>query len=307
MQPLVSICCITYNHAPYIRQCLDGFLMQKTNFPLEVIINDDCSTDGTTDIIREYELKYPNIIKPIYHDENLYSKGIRGMFATFCFPKARGKYIALCEGDDYWIDVFKLQKQIEYLEKHSDCGLVHTYVEYVNTYNQTISPPTDFYEKINMRIFDGFIWGYYLRNSGFILTCSSCFRKELLKDEIILFDHGLFMSIARQKKIYCLREKTVAYRRNPEGAMMTQNKDHFMRLTSRTRLLQLYYYYKNGRNLFYNTDKETKSNIAIAFYAAIYYVLKYDFRTDLLNKLFYVFINEPLFYLRNLWVVCKKM
>ena len=122
-QPLVSICCITYNHAKYIRQCLEGFLMQKTSFSYEIVINDDCSTDGTTDIIREYEARYPNLISPIYHAENEYSKGVRGMFATYCFPKAKGKYIAMCEGDDYWIDPLKLQKQVDFMEENPDYSM----------------------------------------------------------------------------------------------------------------------------------------------------------------------------------------
>lgn len=131
IQPLVSICCITYNHASYIRQCLDGFLMQKVTFPIEIIINDDCSTDGTTDVIREYEAKYPDLIKPIYHAENEYSKGVRGMFATFVFPRAKGKYIALCEGDDYWIDSLKLQKQVDFMEANPDYSLCfHNAVEF---------------------------------------------------------------------------------------------------------------------------------------------------------------------------------
>lgn len=305
MQPLVSICCITYNHAPYIRQCLEGFLMQKTSFPFEIIINDDCSTDGTTDIIREYERKYPDFIKPIYHIDNQYQKGVRGMFATFCFPKAQGKYIALCEGDDYWIDPLKLQKQVDYLESYDDCGLVHTYVEYVNTCSQIIPPPTPFYENINKRIFDGFIWAYYLRNSGFILTCSCCFRKSLINHEKILFDHGLFMSIARQAKVYCLREVTVAYRRNPEGAMMTHNSNYFSKLTNRTRLFQLYYFYKHGGDSFYKRNDEARSQIILAFYAAIKYVIKQDFKGSLLNKLCYVFFSEPWFFLRNFWSVLK--
>jgi glycosyltransferase involved in cell wall biosynthesis len=117
--PLVSICCITYNHVDYIRDALDGFLMQKTDFSFEIIIHDDASTDGTIDIIREYERKYPNIIKPIYQTENQYSKGEKA--TLFTIKVARGKYIAFCEGDDYWIDPLKLQKQIIEMEKHPDC------------------------------------------------------------------------------------------------------------------------------------------------------------------------------------------
>jgi len=104
---VVSISCITYNHAPYIRQCLDGFVMQKTTFPFEILIHDDASTYGTPDIIREYEAKYPGLIKPIYQTENQHSKGVK-ISQTFNWPRARGKDIALCEGDDYWTDPYKL-------------------------------------------------------------------------------------------------------------------------------------------------------------------------------------------------------
>ena len=93
--------------------------MQITDFPFEIIIHDDASTDATADIIREYEMKYPDIIKPIYQTENQHSKGKKA--STFTFRAARGKYIALCEGDDYWIDPLKLQKQIREMEKCPDC------------------------------------------------------------------------------------------------------------------------------------------------------------------------------------------
>jgi glycosyltransferase involved in cell wall biosynthesis len=122
-KPLVSISCITYNHEPYIRECLDGFLMQKCDFDFEVLIHDDASTDGTQEIIKEYQEKYPEIIKPIFQTENQYSKGVRGMNIKFNFPRAQGKYIALCEGDDYWTDSLKLQKQVDVLEKHPEIDI----------------------------------------------------------------------------------------------------------------------------------------------------------------------------------------
>ena len=99
---VVSVACITYNHAPYIRQCLEGFLMQKTNFPIEIIVHDDASTDGTDDIIREYALKYPELFKVILQEENQYSKGVDVL--SLVFERSAGKYIAFCEGDDYWTD-----------------------------------------------------------------------------------------------------------------------------------------------------------------------------------------------------------
>lgn len=119
--PIISVCCLTYNHEPYIRQALDGILMQKTEFPFEVIIHDDASTDHTTEIIQEYEEKYPDIIKPIYQKENQYSQGIN-ILKKWIFPRAKGKYVAILECDDFWIDSYKLQKQVSYMEAHPECS-----------------------------------------------------------------------------------------------------------------------------------------------------------------------------------------
>lgn len=122
MEIMVSVICTVYNHEKYLRKCLDGFVMQKTNFKFEVLIHDDASTDGSAGIIREYEEKYPDIIKPIYQTENQYSKGIK-VSQTFLYPLIRGKYLAFCEGDDYWCDENKLQKQFDVMENHPDCSI----------------------------------------------------------------------------------------------------------------------------------------------------------------------------------------
>ena len=119
---LVTIQCLTYNHEPYIRKCLEGFVMQKTNFRFEAIVHDDASTDGTTEIVREYSEKYPDIIKPFFETENQYSKH-NGVIGKIIRENTHGKYVAMCEGDDYWIDPLKLQKQVDILENNPDIAL----------------------------------------------------------------------------------------------------------------------------------------------------------------------------------------
>ncbi|AHL76051.1 glycosyl transferase family 2 [Stutzerimonas stutzeri] len=117
-EPRVSIVCLAYNHAPFIRETLDGFLQQETDFPFEVIVHDDASTDSTAAIIREYAARYPSLINPIYQRENQYRQGVT--VSTQLFAQARGRYIAYCEGDDYWTDPRKLQIQVDFLEQHRD-------------------------------------------------------------------------------------------------------------------------------------------------------------------------------------------
>ncbi len=120
--PTVSIQCLAYNHERYIRQCLDGIVSQKTNFSFEAIVHDDASTDETAIIIREYADKYPGIIKPIIEDENLYSKDLSRLRHVMR-NRLRGKYIAFCECDDYWINDNKLQRQVDFLESHPDYSM----------------------------------------------------------------------------------------------------------------------------------------------------------------------------------------
>lgn len=119
MTPLVSVYCLAYNHEKYIKSALDGFVSQKTDFSYEVFVHDDASTDHTADIIKEYANKYPSIIKPIFQKENQYSKGV-SIIKNYIYPLMKGKYIAICEGDDYWCDERKLQRQVDWLENHPD-------------------------------------------------------------------------------------------------------------------------------------------------------------------------------------------
>ncbi len=146
--PLVSVSVITYNHEKYIRQCLDGILMQDVNFPYEILVHDDASPDGTADIIREYEMKYPGIIKPIYQTENQYSQG--KTVSKFNWDRARGKYLAFCEGDDYWTDPGKLQKQVDFLETHPEYIATAHRVKAINEHGEALDIPgfTDVVEHV---------------------------------------------------------------------------------------------------------------------------------------------------------------
>jgi glycosyltransferase involved in cell wall biosynthesis len=127
---VVTIVCIAYNQEKYISETIESFLMQKTNFNYEILIQDDASKDKTPEIIKKYEMQYPDIIRPVYQKENQYSKGIQVL--DFYQDIAKGKYIAVCEGDDYWTDPNKLQRQVDYMEKNQDCSAcVHAGSVYV--------------------------------------------------------------------------------------------------------------------------------------------------------------------------------
>lgn len=123
---MVSVFCTAYNHEEYIREALDSFVGQKTDFAFEVLVNDDCSSDGTAAIIEDYARRYPEIIRPFIQKENLFSRGVAHLYSTVFFPNARGKYVAYCEGDDKWSDDTKLQQQVDFLESHEEySGCVH--------------------------------------------------------------------------------------------------------------------------------------------------------------------------------------
>ncbi len=144
--PLVSICCLTYNHENYIHKAIEGFMMQKTSFPVEILIHDDASSDGTADVVRKYVQNAPEIIFPVYQNENQFSQG-NNPFVKFLLPRARGSYIAWCEGDDYWIDSLKLQKQIDIFVKYPDTILCGARAQTWNENNKEFTVITPAHDK----------------------------------------------------------------------------------------------------------------------------------------------------------------
>ncbi len=135
---LVAIHCLVYNHEPYLRDCFEGFVMQKTNFRFVAIVHEDCSTDHSADIIREYEAKYPDIFRPIYETENQWSKhdGSLEHIMNEAIDATGAKYVAMCEGDDYWTDPYKLQKQVDFLESHPECSVTFHRCKHYSAYTK---------------------------------------------------------------------------------------------------------------------------------------------------------------------------
>lgn len=218
-KPLVAIRTIVYNHKPYLRDYFEGVIMQKTNFPFVAIVHDDCSTDGSTEIIKEYAEKYPDIIKPIYEEENQWSKHdgalIRIMKEAIAMTGA--KYVAICEGDDYWINRDKLQRQVDFLENHSEYQLVcHNAIihseEHLWPDRIMCNFPTG-----ELEVAD--IFRYWQMPNASILVRSNIYSHPVYLD-ITENLHGglcLYVAAARIGKVYGIAECMSVYRKNAGG------------------------------------------------------------------------------------------
>lgn len=218
--PKVSILCSTYNHAGYIRQALDSFLMQKTDFDIEVLVNDDASDDGTIKIIKAYKKKYPGIIKPVFHKENLYSQGYRNMIMRFLLPKAGGAYIVLCEGDDFWTDPHKLQAQVDFLDRNPEYALCFHPVRvfFENSDNEDSVFPA---KKPELTVSS-------LLKQNYIQTNSVMYRKQTyaaMPFEVMPGDWYLHLYHAQFGKIGFINKVMAAYRRHPGGIWWDAHSD----------------------------------------------------------------------------------
>lgn len=226
--PLASVCIITYNHEKYISQAIESVLMQKTNFAWEIVIGEDCSQDFTAQILSKYKDKFPNQITLILQEKNV--GAIRNAY-EFSIPACRGKYIAFLEGDDYWTDEFKLQKQVDFLESNPDYGLVHGDV---NHYYQESNSMIMAYNRTNsIKIPQGSIFEDLLIPSHLIKTMTVCFRKELVEKYFnygiaierkwLLSDLPLWLDISYHSKIHYFDAVFATYRLADESASRSKS------------------------------------------------------------------------------------
>lgn len=252
--PLVAIECLAYNHGPYIRQCLDGFVMQKTDFPFIAIVHDDASTDDTAKIIREYAQNYPDIIKPILETENQYSKkdGALRKAIDRAMPKD-AKYIAMCEGDDYWTDPYKLQKQVHILEQQKEYDLVYSHYKILYDKNNRLvcasmrnRPKGDVFKSL---LLDNFITTntVLIRYEAYvkaIANISSYSRSWLMGD------YPLWLEVAKMGKFWYLPDVTTVYRVRNESASHSDDFRKILKFNESAKEVQLFYATKSGLKSF---------------------------------------------------------
>lgn len=234
---MVSIICNAYNHEKYIRDALEGFINQKTNFDYEVLIHDDASTDGTQRIIKEYEEKYPHIVKPIYQKTNKYSKGI-SITQKYQIPRAKGKYLAICEGDDYWIDYKKLQLQVNALENNPTIDMCSHATKQYNwadkKFVRGIAPANKDCILTLKSIIEG--------GGAYLATSSLLFRKEIELHapsfrKAYNIDYTLQVSGALNGGIYYINRYMSVYRfLTPESWTKTLRNNHKKKLVHKNKM-----------------------------------------------------------------------
>ncbi len=231
---VVTIRCMTYNHERFIRQCLDGFVMQKTNFRFEVIVHDDASTDNTAAIIREYAEKYPDIIKPIYETENQYSKQ-DGSLRRILDAHTHGKYVAMCEGDDYWTDPYKLQKQVDFLESHPDYVMCsHRFDQYIQEKGVLVEDADKDFKGADYDL-QNLIGGKWLTQTLTVMYRRSALDLKRYEQYGMSMDIILFYELLLHGKGYCFPEAMGVYRYHDGGVWseVSQNRRRLIEFKAR--------------------------------------------------------------------------
>lgn len=258
----VTVFCITYNHVGYIAQALDSFVNQKTTFPIEIVVHDDASTDGTTEIIKEYAKKYPNII-PVLEEENIHGKGVS--YFSKCANEFRGKYFARCEGDDYWCDLNKLQKQYDIMEANPDCRFcTHKTLE-ININSQKVTGIFPQFKQVTKKLSakevlsQMGIYGTCYRLSSFFCLTEDLFNYYRnipdFKRAVDVGDGPLLMYLCQLGNTYFIDETMSCYRRGVgEGWTTKIAKDRERRIRHFDRWINCINLYNEYTNMKYDQE-----------------------------------------------------
>lgn len=275
-KPTVSVVMITYNHEAFIAEAIEGVLMQDADFPIEFIIADDCSPDRTNEIVQNYISNHPNG-KWITYTRHPNNKGMMPNF-IWALEQAKGKYIALCEGDDYWTDPLKLQKQVDFLEGNEDVILHCTNSK---KFDEELKVFTG-----NSITSDSMFFGIdtILQPDNIVVTATAMFKNNIIKDwEKINIDLALWVELLHvsNKKGFYLNEVTSTYRLHNEGIMSKIGS-----INSLTKIISIH---KNFLKNYRNYREITKSTIR-------------SLNTKLLKELVYQSKKKQalFFYVRNI-------
>ena len=228
--PLVSVVCNTYNHGLFLKETIESFLKQETNFGVEILIHDDSSTDNTAEIIKEYASRF-GFIRPYFQESNIYSRGLKPR--DFQFPRVRGRYVAVCEGDDYWTDKRKLLKQFRIMEKFPFLSLSFHLVRSKGNLQYTYPVPSQSILRFSQMVM-----------THYIPTCSLFFRFDSLDrnalknfNRIKMGDIVIQLLLLNKGKSFCHFEYMGVYRTHSGG--ITQNRQHLKK--GRVNYIKLYW------------------------------------------------------------------
>lgn len=309
LNPLVSVVICTYNRRNYISECLDSVIYQNRNFDIEILIGDDMSTDGTREILSEYQKRYPETIRPILHEQNL---GFGKNWATVMM-QVRGKYVALCDDDDYWHDTDKLQKQIEILESNDKIGLVYTDYRTLDVFSGIIKEKK-VQNTIQISLQQSLFCGKY-----HLIPSSCVLRYELIQkyvslDDYIKFDFPIqdwntWILIAKYTEFYHLALSTVTYRISSNSMSNPKDYETVVKKYTKEKLMYKYLCDKFPDELPYD---EEKYNIYISSvllnlaYIQMDYPKAKEFGKSLNIKSWKVFCSQNRL-LFNLFALCKKL
>jgi len=273
---MVSVCMITYNQEKYIAEAIEGVLMQQTGFPVELIIGEDCSTDNTRNICLEYKEKHPDFIKLLLPEKNL---GIMPNFIA-TLNACTGKYIALCEGDDYWIDPNKLQKQVDFLEANEDFSTCFHQVRIKKEHENIIVDDDIIPEVSNVTDI------YKLARWNYIHTPSVVFRRneDVLEtmsglNDLCIGDYVIFMLNAKYGMIKKLPEEMAVYRTGM--GVWTSEVDRYRLPNSLLMLDKLIKIFEYDNSISYSLNEQYRK---LAF--TLYNILKIEKEYDKAYTLF---------------------